>query len=287
MLCRCSGVTLLMLCCCSVDTQLRLCSPCVDPLLTLCWCSVDAILMLWWHSVDTMFTLCWRSDDPLLILSWQSVDTWLTQSFEDGQRACRIVIGLWRRPVLHVCITTIKSIDTYLTYQIKMYCHSFDTHFQKTVAMLYLEFGPLWQPICSVRVATTTSLSNSCSSNDQNDWHSVDANHENWARSVSCQLWPIKVVKQLMLNVCNKSPYGLTLMQRHTVSMLRCPSFSELARKWVNFCFMFHCGLHLIYDCLHPITTQITTDGRPIIIDALLTVMFWMDLRAFLSCLGW
>jgi len=74
----------------------------------------------------------------------------------------------------------------------------------------------------------------------------------------------------------------LTMMQCQQSLTFRGHSFSREGRKCFTFCFSYKGGQNFIYHCLQPITTQITQDTRPSIVDALLRLTFRMGFGAFL-----
>ena len=59
--------------------------------------------------------------------------------------------------------------------------------------------------------------------------------------------------------------------------------FSELGKEHVAFSFGYKGGQYLIYECLHPIPTQITQDARTNIVDTPLTLIFSMGQGEYFS----
>jgi hypothetical protein len=73
-------------------------------------------------------------------------------------------------------------------------------------------------------------------------------------------------------------------MQDQKSLTLHWRSFSEWGRECVTSSFAYKDRLYRIYECLHPIATQITRDARPKIIDSPLTLICRMGQGAFLTC---
>jgi len=97
----------------------------------------------------------------------------------------------------------------------------------------------------------------------KNRWRSVDAHFQDGAGSLLHSLFHIKVGITLFMTVWNQSPHRLPTMQNQKLLMLHWGSFSRWGREHVRFSFSYKGGQYFIYDCLEPITTQITKDARP------------------------
>jgi len=86
------------------------------------------------------------------------------------------------------------------------------------------------------------------------------------------------------MDVCNWSPVILPRMQNQKLLTLCWWSFLGWGRERAAIIFAPKGGQYLIYGCLQPITSGITQDARPKIIDAPLTVIFRMGQGACCYC---
>jgi len=68
----------------------------------------------------------------------------------------------------------------------------------------------------------------------------------------------------------------LTMMEDQQLLMLRWQSFSKWGKEHFTFSFSYKGGQYFVYDCLQPVTPQITQDTRPTIVDALLRLILNM-----------
>jgi len=138
--------------------------------------------------------------------------------------------------------------------------------------------------ILSVGITATKSLINYLTSKTKNRWCYFQAHFQNRTVSMSLPVLSMKAAYLSFMNVCNQSPCWLTMMQGQTLLTLHWCSFSECGRERVAFSFGFICGLYHIYECLYPISTQITQDARPKIVDTPLTLISRVEQWACLSC---
>jgi hypothetical protein len=87
-----------------------------------------------------------------------------------------------------------------------------------------------WRPILSVCIKTAKSLINYLAYKRNYCWSSVDTHFQNRAGSVTIFLLPIKAACTSFMNVCNRSPCRVTMMQSQILSMHRWLSFSNWGR---------------------------------------------------------
>jgi len=70
-------------------------------------------------------------------------DTPLTLIFMIGQAEYGFLFGLWRQPILSICIKTAKSLINYLTYKTKNCWRTVDSQFQNQAESISLSLLPI------------------------------------------------------------------------------------------------------------------------------------------------
>jgi hypothetical protein len=148
-------------------------------------------------------------------------------------------------------------------------------------------FGLSRWAILSVCIWKAMSLINYQIYKTKNRWCSVDAQFENWAESIWRSLLNITAACTSFINICDQLQCRVTMLQNQTLLTHHWHTSSEWGRECVTLSFAYKRCLYLICECLHPISTQITQDARPKIIDLQLPLIFSMGQRACLTCFWW
>jgi len=107
-------------------------------------------------------------------------------------------------------------------------------------------------------------------------WHSVDARSHDGAGNVALSLFPIKVSNTMSMNSNNQIASELPDLQDQKLLTLRWCSYSEWGREPVALSSAWKASQYHIYEWRQPITTQITNDARPKLVDAPLMLIFRM-----------
>ena len=94
---------------------------------------------------------------------------------------------------------------------------------------------------------------------------------------------PNQVANSFITEVGEQAPYWLPIMRAQISLTLSWRLFSRWGRECVTSSFAYEGSQYLIYDCLQPISTQITQDGSPKIVEAPLTLISRMGQGASLS----
>ena len=102
----------------------------------------------------------------------------------------------------------------------------------------------------------------------KNCWRSVEAHsHDGAGRVLLCVL-PIKAANTSFMTICNLLPPRLPKIHDRESLTLGWFSCSWWGRERFTSTFAYKGNQYFIYDCLHPITPQITQDTWPRIVDA-------------------
>jgi len=102
---------------------------------------------------------------------------------------------------------------------------------------------------------------------------SADAHCDDGAGSVSLSLLPKMVANTVMMYSNDQIPSKLHDIQNpYSMTLCWC-LLSEWGRECVTLAFADTASQYLIYDCLQPITTQITHDAQPKIVQAALMLI--------------
>jgi len=104
-------------------------------------------------------------------------------------------------------------------------------------------------------------------------WHSIDADSQDVAGSISLQFLAVKAVNICQLDVYNQSEHKLPKMGSSKSLTLRYCSFSEWGREQVAEWVDYWDYQHIVYIPQRPICCLITILTKPQMVDPLLTLI--------------
>ena len=102
-------------------------------------------------------------------------DAALPPIFMRGQWACCYLSSRCRRPILVICIVTTKSLLNNLSYSVKIFWRSLDTHFQNGAGTVWLSLCLWRQPIPHLWMAGSNHFADYQWWETENHWRSITA----------------------------------------------------------------------------------------------------------------
>jgi len=172
----------------------------------------------------------------------------------------------------------------YPRWKTKYHGGSIDAHFQHGAGSAALMGFAL--------KAATTSFLDVCRqspfrlsrSYNKNHWRSIDDHFQDRTRSVSVLFLPRKAANTTFMNGCNQSPVRLHKMHSQRLLTLRGRSFSAYGSRRAVHCFAKTGCQYIHYGEQRPGHISITVLTRIKIVDARLTLIFWMGQGAWGYC---
>jgi len=117
-------------------------------------------------------------------------------------------------------------------------------------------------------------------------WHSIDPPIHDGVLKISYTVMPEKATITSYMNFCRNGALRLPKLHDQSSFTLHWRTFSGWGMERVTVVFAFKGGQYLIYGCLQPVTTYITLDAKPKIIDAALMLIFRIGQGACRCCFG-
>lgn len=212
--------------------------------------------------------------------------TRLTPMFNIEQRVGRCLFWERRGLVLWISLNPTNSLWIYLADMIGHYLHSVNSHVWKWVETFYLALIRFEQRGHAVSIPMAKAYFHYLIFKSKYCWSSVDFNFHNPTGSMLQLDLPTTAAYTSVLKTCHQSHSGLTRIQQQELMTIHWRELSASGRhKIIIFCAR-QWGIYSIYECLLPISSQITKDAKTITFGFWCTRIFRLVVGTCHSCDG-